>query len=158
MISNESEDRGIMKIIKKDLTTIERGILCNQTNCQSVMRSGVALALKRKFPNLESEYIDFSKRFSSPSELLGQLQTVNVGEDLYVANLFGQNLYGYNGERYTSYGAWEKALPQLKEVADKLNLPVYFPYLVGSDRGGGNFIILSEMIKEYFPKAIFCKL
>ena len=70
----------------------------------------------------------------------------------------GQNYYGYDGKRYTSYAAWERALPKLKIFVDKVNLPVYFPYNVASDRANGNFIIISEMIKEYFPEAVFCKI
>jgi hypothetical protein len=148
-------------IIKKDITTIEKGIIVHQVNCQGVMGSGVALAIKNKFPLAYSEYAMSHALWLDNSKFLGTVQLVEINPDLFVGNLYGQATYGYNGGRFTSYSAWEKALPSLKKEIIARNiehLPIYFPYLVGADRGGGNFIILAEMIKEYFPKVTFCKL
>jgi hypothetical protein len=140
-----------MKIIEKDILTVEKGIICHQVNCQKTMGSGIAKQIREKWPLVYDRYIEFDN-------ILGNLQLEEVSTDLFVANLFGQNNYGYDGKRYTSYGAWERALPLLKKCSTELILPVYFPYKVGCDRGGGDFRIIEAMIEEYFPDAIFCKL
>lgn len=145
-----------MTTISQDITLLDKGIIVHQTNCLSVMGSGVALALKQAFPNLCPEYEAFCS-INGSANLLGKTQTVKVGEELYVINLFGQFDFG-GRRRNTRYGAWEKALPFVATEVQRLNLPIYFPYNVGCDRGGGDWRIISAMIEEYLPKATFCEL
>ena len=38
-----------MKIIEKNILTIEKGIVCQQVNCQGVMGAGLAKSIKEKF-------------------------------------------------------------------------------------------------------------
>jgi len=155
-----------MKFIVKDILEVKSGIICQQVNCQSAMNSGLAKGIRNKWPIVFKKYKDFIANFLyqdkynrvSTKDLLGEIDLIEVEPNLYVCNLFGQEFYGYDGKRYTSYGAWEKALPELKIEAEKLNLPVYFPHGVGCVRGGANFEIISSMIEEYFPEATFCKI
>lgn len=157
-----------MKIINKDITTIESGIIVHQVNCQGVMGSGVAKAIRDKWSQvfgLYKEYIQHTKycyqtlkKYWNTVELLGSIQTVRINENIIIINLFGQDYYGIDGKRYTSYGAWEEALPTIKKYCNLETLPVYFPYNIGCDRGGGDWRIISAMIEEYFPDAIFCKI
>ena len=90
--------------------------------------------------------------------ILGQIDLVEVSKNLFVCNLFGQYDYGYNGDRYTAYGAWEVALPLLKTQKEKLGLGVYFPYLIGCDRGGADWGIINRLINDYIPDATICYL
>jgi O-acetyl-ADP-ribose deacetylase (regulator of RNase III) len=147
-----------MNLIERDITTIETGTIVHQVNRQGKMNSGVAKAIREKWPSVFNAY-ENSFHSKNPYQL-GDVQTVEVVPfQLYVANLFGQENFGYDGKRYTSYAAWERALPLLKKHQDSVLVKsIYFPYLIGCDRGGGNFLIISEMIKEYFPYAIFCKI
>lgn len=147
-----------MNIIEKDILTVERGIIVHQVNCRGEMNSGVAKALRNKWPQVYKEYKEYC---DGNSNMLGGYQFVKINDGLFVVNLFGQEKYGYDGQRYTSYAAWEKALPGIKEIIkinDMLTMPIYFPYLIGCDRGGGDFRIITAMIEEYFQKANFCKL
>jgi hypothetical protein len=153
-----------MQIIEKDITTIDHGIIVHQVNCQGAMGSGVAKAIRAKWPLVFDEYLSKWKTTYFLNEdlsvLLGEMQPVQVSGSLYVVNLFGQNEYKRPADakiRHTSYAAWEKALPKLKGFADQKLLPVYFPYLAGCDRGGGDWRIISAMIEEHLPDAIFCK-
>lgn len=145
-----------MKTIEKDILTVEQGIIVHCCNAQGKMNSGIAKAIREKWPQVFNEYLKFLDRHQDKA--LGDVNIVEiVPKRLYVANLIGQKYYGYDGKRYVSYGAWETALPILKEE-NYFNLPVYFPFLVGSCRAGGNFVIIRELIAEHFPNAIFCKL
>lgn len=153
-----------MKIIEKDITTVETGIIVHQVNCQGVMGSGVAKALRDKWPQIYDSYKEVCKYGSGFSlrSLLGQIDVCKIKENLYVVNLFGQYEYRQNhqlSKRFTSYSAWEKALPKLRNYIDDNGLPgsVYFPYLAGCDRGGGDWRIISAMIEEYFPHTVYCR-
>lgn len=157
-----------MKIIEKDITTVEFGVIVHQVNCQGVMGSGVAKALRDKWPQIYETYRKMYENFMfgdkyNDDDLLGKIDVCEIKENLYVVNLFGQRDYRSNhqvSKRFTSYGAWEKALPKLDSYIVDNGLPerIYFPYNAGCDRGGGDWRIISAMIEEYFPDAIFCKL
>lgn len=149
-----------MKIIKKDLLTVERGIIVHQVNCQGAMNSGVAKAIRDKWPEVYLEYLDVCNNYrNNKMKLLGEVSFVEVEDNLIVANLFGQFSYGYDGKRYTSYGAYEKALPFLEiHAKNTYKLPLFFPYKIGSDRGGANFEFIKELISEYCTDYTFCKL
>lgn len=147
-----------MKILNKDITTIESGVIVHQVNCQGKMASGVALAIRNKWPQVYDDYMTHFSNSSAEKEgralLLGHIDVIQIDKELSVVNLFGQNKYGYDGKRYTSYCAWEKALPKIKKEFPEEQ--IYFPYNVGCDRGGGDLRIISAMIEEYFPDAMFC--
>lgn len=153
-----------MKTINKDITTIEEGVLVHQCNAQKVMGSGVALAIKNKWPQVFDSYLKYIKYFEDAIDILpiktvsilGDIDVVEINDKLSVINLFGQEYYGGGGKRYTSYAAWEKALPRIKRYTQ--DRQVYFPFNCGCDRGGGDWRIISAMIEEFLPDAIFCKI
>lgn len=153
-----------MKTIHKDITTVDEGIIVHQVNCEQVMGSGVAKAIRDKWPQVYESYIQYSKDmlFMIPFDLLGSVDFCEINDKLTVANLFGQYTYRKKGEpagrRYTKYGGWEMALPRIRHYAESKNMldKIYFPYNVGCDRGGGDFRIISMLIEEVLPEAIIC--
>lgn len=155
-----------MKIINKDITTIDRGVILHQVNCQGAMNSGVAKAIREKWPTVYERYTNYFEdcKFAGSwcwdsSEMLGKLQFVQVAEELFIGNVFAQNRYGYDKKRYTSYGAWEKAIPEIVKFfnGQEYIYPIYAPYMIGCDRGGGNWNVVSTIIEEYVPDIIYCK-
>lgn len=50
-----------MKIINKDITTLKKGILIQQVNCQNAMGSGVAKAIYQKLPQVKTDTINLLK-------------------------------------------------------------------------------------------------
>lgn len=124
-------------IIDKDITTVERGIVAHGCNCQGVMGSGVAKAIRSKWPKA---YTTYSKHVSERStdrgaNLLGTVQLVEVGDGLFVANLFTQQFYGRDGKKYANIDAIKAALRIAMEVSAGFNLPLYMP-LIGCGLGG----------------------
>lgn len=152
-----------MKIIEKDILTVESGVLVHQTNTKGVMGSGVAKALKDKWPIIFHNYSKLCKNYNS-DYLLGKIDPVLVDSrkrELWVVNLFGQANYGYDGKRYTEYYAWDLALKELNQLINTrkvLPKEIYFPYNCGACRGGGDFRIISLLIEAYFPDAFLCKI
>lgn len=153
-----------IKIIEKDILTVDRGIICQQVNCQGVMGSGLAKSIRDKWPIVYEAYSDFCNKFKNDFKLLGRVNEIDVKVDnktgapiIIIANIFGQLNYGYDGKRYTDYDALVKAF-EYYEFANKFKMPIYFPYNFGCDRGGADWEIVSKIIAYYFPDAIICKL
>lgn len=143
----------MIKIIQGDLLDATENIIGHQVNCRAKMASGVAKEIRAKYPEVYGMYMTHSSS-KSADMLLGDLQIVVVGEHKYVANLFGQRDYGYDGRQYTSYDALELALIKLVEQAKPHGLSVALPYKIGCDRGGGDwdgkvFPMLERVFADY---------
>jgi len=136
------------KQIKGDVTEpIGEGnkIIVHVTNSIFVMGSGVALAIKRKWPIVYSKYKDW--RNQAPK--LGDVQFVKVGPELAVANILGQEGVGFtDGVAPIRYGAMDKGLGKVGEIAKKFDASVHLPYKMGADRAGGEWSKIEEMIKK----------
>ncbi len=148
-----------MNVIEKDILTVDKGIIFHQVNCKGVMGSGVALALKNKWPVVFEAYQAHCKAAGADWHLLGDAQIVPVAENLYVCNVFSQYDYGY-GQKHTEYSAIDHALQYSNLPSEYLDsdLPCYFPYKFGSDRGGGDWNVVKAIIEFRIRDVIFCKL
>lgn len=139
-----------MKQVIGDITTVEKGYILQQVNCQGVMGSGVAKAIYTKWPIVRREYLKYCRDKSGvqSSSILGAIQVVRVGEedDLYVVNMFTQDTYGHVG-KHTSYDGLDFALNTFFQYQWRpLPLPVHHP-MIGSGLGGGHWPIIAEIIK-----------
>jgi O-acetyl-ADP-ribose deacetylase (regulator of RNase III) len=125
-----------MKIIKKDITEVDRGLVVHGVNCQGVMGSGVALAIKNKWPNIYEEF----KSYGKGEHLLGISHIIRIPErnDLYVANCYTQVNYGRDGKRYASPEAIRKALDGVFFFAKHYGLHIHSPQ-IGCGLGGLNW-------------------
>lgn len=139
-----------VRLVEGDLLKATEQIIGHQVNCQAVMGSGVAKQIKRKYPHVFKEYVQFCHMYREG--LLGKCQFVEVGQtgDRYVANLFGQERYGTDGRKYTNDEALRSALQQVYAVAKAKQFSVALPYKIGCDRGGGDWEAVSAMIRDVF--------
>jgi O-acetyl-ADP-ribose deacetylase (regulator of RNase III) len=139
-------------------------IICHQVNCQGAMNSGVAKAIRTKWPEVYSEYkekYDRAKDAASNNKeklttaatyLLGRIQCVQVysqkeSKIKEVVNMFAQETYGYNSALYTSYDAFMRCLWGI-QVAYAPGATIGFPDHIGCCRGGANWKIIRTMIEE----------
>lgn len=134
--------------------------ICHQVNCQGKMNSGVAKAIRDKWPVVFEQYMktynNNIKENNGYNTLLGDILIVNLNdyklkpehtESPLIINMFGQFDYGYDGKRYTSYDAFDKCLQKIKESVPK-GSKIAFPYKIGCDRGGANWNVILSMISE----------
>jgi O-acetyl-ADP-ribose deacetylase (regulator of RNase III) len=129
-----------MKIITKDITTVEEGVLINGVNCQRAMGSGVAKAYMTRWPRVREEYMKIYKEAMN----LGRFQPVMIDPDkLYVANCWTQEFFGSDGRQYADYGAILASVSQAAMFAKRRGLQVYTPW-VGCGLGG----LEPEPVKE----------
>jgi O-acetyl-ADP-ribose deacetylase (regulator of RNase III) len=123
------------------------GVVAHGCNCQGVMGSGVALAIRKKWHYAYQRYQEMvaahrKRHHPHMGGLLGLSLIVNVGDDhlspinsLFVANMFTQEYYGGDGRVYASVDAIEAALNATMVFCKGTNLPLYMPR-IGCGLGG----------------------
>ena len=71
----------------------------------------------------------------------------------YIANMFTQERFGYDGKRYTSYDAFYVCLIHIRDFCEKNDInKIALPYKIGSDRGGADWNVIYSMIESVFVK------
>lgn len=141
--------------VKGDITKSNCDIICHQVNCQGVMNSGVAKAIREKWSEVYEQYRALCKRQDGSGWLLGMMQPVEIQHipPRYVVNLFAQQYYGYDETRYTDYEAFYNSISHLAiELAAEPKKTIAFPYKIGCVRGGANWKIIKTMIEEVFSE------
>lgn len=113
-----------------DITTVEIGIVAHGVNCQRKMGSGVARAIRKKWPEAYRAYM-----VNPLGAGLGEVNWAVVDDDLWIANCYTQEQYGYDGRRYTDPMAIRRSLTTVFRSARKTGLPVYMPK-IGCGLGG----------------------
>ena len=136
----------MVNIISGNLLDSKEDYICHQVNCQGVMGSGVAKAIRDEWPEVFTEYRSYIDMcFGTP---LGSVCYAPINNsNQVVANMFAQSYYGYDGKRYTSYDAFCNCLTAMAREIPK-SKTIAFPYKIGSDRGGANWNIIYAMICE----------
>lgn len=115
----------------RDITTVEYGIIGHGVNGQLKMNSGVARAIRNKWPIVYSRYM----RGPYGKDSLGKAIIVPVEDNLVVANMYTQEFYGYDGRRYACPDAIERSFNVVINYAVEFDLPIYLPK-IGSALGG----------------------
>ena len=119
-------------------------IICHQVNCMGKMNSGVAKAIREKWPEV---YTMYRAKYECQVDLLGQIQPVIIDANKAVINMFAQYNYGYDGRRYTSYDAFWSCLGEIKKYLNP-GITIAFPARIGCVRGGANWNVILTMIEE----------
>lgn len=162
----------MIKVIKQDILTVTKGIVCHQVNCFGRI-GGLAGAINRQWQENGKEYTQYiaSQIKKMPRIcLLGQVCDVKVGSNLYVANIFGQYSTGthkqqteysalINGLQYVAYTNYLGDDTKVEEtcfgveVFPNLVTDVYIPYGMGCGLGGGDWSLVQNIIERVFEKA-----
>lgn len=144
-----------MKTSVGNILSITDGVIIHQVNCQGVMGSGVAKAIRDKWPIVWDEYTALTGPQFTQKEngtlLLGTVSLTQVEAQVFVANVFGQQFFHTRGSpegvRYTSYDALDRAFIDLADLLSGFDLPLHFP-LLGSDRGGAHWPTVRSIIEH----------
>lgn len=141
-----------------DLMDAAEPIIVHGCNAQGVMGSGVAKAVRDKYPkaysDYHSEYVKKSNRLS-----MGQVIWTWIGwpRDLRViGNAVTQEFYGRDGKRYVDYDAVRMAFVEVRRFLDSLAdeeiLQGDGPYVaiprIGAGLGGGDWETIAEIISD----------
>lgn len=140
----------MIKIVDGNLLAGKEDIKGHQVNALGEMNTGVAGLIRGQHEEAFIGYKELCQQFDEPSKLLGICQLVECSDGEIIANLFGQALYGYDGERYTDVPSLKEALMSLKNYAKENGLTVALPYRIGSCRGGADWSEVYSKIEEVF--------
>lgn len=140
---------------KMNLLEADVDYICHQVNCQGKMNSGVAKAIRERWPIVYTTYWNAWHSAPRRLQLLGTILLVDINEyeprtwpdQPAIINMFSQEFYGYDGKRYTSYDAFDDCLQKIKETVPK-GSKIAFPYKIGCDRGGGKWNVIFALISN----------
>ena len=122
--------------------------ICHVVNNDNKMGSGVALALLQKWNSVKSEYHSWANN-DPDTFILGNVQLVWVENDIGVINMIGQNgIKSQNNPIPLKYDAFTECLRKSKYLAKKHNATIHIPWEIGSNRAGGNWIKVQEIINN----------
>ena len=141
---------------RSDILSVECGIICHQVNCIGVMGAGLALQIKKKWPQVFREYQQDCKCFEKNQALmLGHVQDILVKEGLVVANCFGQVRPGHG--LMTDYKAWDMVFDKLTDLSNFFSLDLHFPWKIGCGLAGGDWDAMKAKIDKAFGQSRACR-
>jgi O-acetyl-ADP-ribose deacetylase (regulator of RNase III) len=136
-----------IKYIKGDATSpIGEGnkIIVHICNDIGAWGKGFVMALSAKWNKPETEYRDWYKKQTDFE--LGNVQFVQVEEDLYVANIIGQrDITKKNSMPPIRYEAVEEGLKKTAVKAKEIKASIHMPR-IGSGLAGGYWNIIESII------------
>lgn len=132
-----------------NLLDVTEGVIVHGCNAQGVMASGVALAIKEKYPKAYEAYKSFEAKHGL------RLSSVSVRQEishtLWVANMITQEFYGRDPKvQYASYGAIHLGFEKLHNFMDK-DLSFHFPK-IGAGYGNGDWDTIEQLIVLACPE------
>lgn len=149
-VAQASSDVRMPKIVRGDATK-PRGegkkliaFIVNDT--ASRWGAGFALAVRRKWPNVQEDFNKWVDR--KPDQfLLGNIHIYEADDSLIFAKMICQHGYGPSKRPRLRYAALENCLKQIAIEASERGASIHMP-MIGSGEAGGNWSIILEMIER----------
>lgn len=133
----------MIRIKQGNILEVKKGIICHQVNCMGVMGGGLAMQIKKKYPNVFMAYHTLCKLYN-PETLIGTTQIVECDSNNIIVNVFGQK--NHTGEKvltdyYALLEAFTSLLMQVK-AGDFGKTNILMPYKIGCGLAGGDWDIV----------------
>lgn len=137
-----------IKYLKGDATnpkTEGNKIIAHICNDIGGWGKGFVMAISKKWKNPEEEYQEWFKNGDNFN--LGEIQMVQVEQDLWIANMIAQHKINPNSDGIPPirYDAIEACLKKLSEDAQKLNATIHMPR-IGCGLAGGKWEQIEPII------------
>jgi O-acetyl-ADP-ribose deacetylase (regulator of RNase III) len=135
-------------MINKNIIFAEETIIAHGCNCQGKMNSGVAKAIRNRWPSAYTAYLE---QYKLGKLVLGSVNLVQVpaSQPKYVANCLTQLYYGYDAKPYASISAIQKCLEEVAQFASSHKYSVALPP-IGCGLGGLSWTDVGPMIEKIF--------
>jgi O-acetyl-ADP-ribose deacetylase (regulator of RNase III) len=144
---DEVRDKMELIIKKGNLLDVKCGWILHGCNSRGVQGSGVALAVKKMYPEA---YMHYRAEYEDKGLDLGTNNIYFVSDKLAIVNAITQKDFGSDGKRYVSYDAIQSCFEDLNTRIEKtfiLPQEIHIPFL-GSGLGGGNWEIIKTIIEQ----------
>lgn len=143
----------MIQTIKKDITTVTKGIVAHGCNALGVMGAGVAYAIAKKWPLAEANYSVYCRTSALHEvDILGTVFPVGIG-DVMVANCITQRSVGFDrfGNPPASLEAIRETLSECVTMANRYGLDLYTPQ-IGCGLGGLSWDDVEKIYNELSEK------
>lgn len=131
----------------ENIITTDCKIIVHGCNAQGKMGSGVALAIRNRFPKAYKAYM----HEHSTKGLEVGTNIIVEEDDKVIVNAITQEFYGYDNKQYVSYKAVNECLKRLdlylsrsEYSEDKIAMP-----RIGCGLGGGDWSEIKPIIERY---------
>lgn len=125
-----------------NLFDVKHGFIVHGCNAQGVMGSGVAAQVKFLYPGAYDVY-------KSSGHKIGTVSCDAPTRELIIINAVTQQYYGSDaGRLYTDYDKLAQCFREINNIVNgqpSIMRSVHFP-LIGCDRGGGDWNVVSAII------------
>lgn len=144
----------MIEYVKGDIFEANESLIVHGCNCQGDMGSGIALAVKEKFPKVFTEYEKMCSKVARKGSLLGHIQPVIDDANFCIINAFTQETYGKEGKKYMSYDAIDSCMLKISfflvehPIYDSVAMP-----LIGAGYGGGKWEVIEAIINHRLKNA-----
>jgi len=119
-------------------------IIVHGCNAKGVMGSGVAKAIRERWPGA---YEAYRKQFEEKGLELGETIFYLTKENKIIVNAITQKDFGSTGKRFVDYEAIKVALKEVDDMAKALNYEIAMPQ-IGAGLGGGDWKKIETIIEE----------
>lgn len=134
--------------VEADLLVYPLDGFMHQTNCFHTMGSGIAKAIREKYPELYKADCEHGRRGAMTT--LGTFSTCKLHDDKQGYNAYGQFNFG-GWKRNTNYEAVYTAMLGIKDHATANNiLKLGLPKMMGCKLGGGSWYVYRAIIEDIF--------
>lgn len=133
---------------------VHDGLIMHGCNAQGVMGSGFAVSVKAVHPEA---YLEYYKVYQNSGLKLGDAIIIEVSDNLHIANLITQELFGRNNNfRYVNYRALKQSVETAVKYAKERDLHIHYP-MIGSGLANGDSSIISSILQSVFSKEQYTK-
>lgn len=135
----------MLKYVKGDLLTASEGAIGHGCNCRKTMNSGVAKAIRTKWPEVYAADTDFNDL--QGRDRIGSFSTVKV-DDKQVYNIYTQVDYMPRNVDHFQYPGFAIGLTRvLRDIKTKGITSLALPK-IGAGLAGGDWTKIEAIIKE----------
>jgi O-acetyl-ADP-ribose deacetylase (regulator of RNase III) len=136
----------MIEYTKTNFFHMDEEYILHQVNACGVMGSGIARAIRSKYPDVYKEYKQLCEQHKDNKKaLLGTVQAV-PSKDKVILNCFGQENYGPGLQ--TDYDALRSCFKIINEHAKEIGFTRVGMPKIGAGLGGGDWKIISAIIDE----------
>lgn len=131
------------------LFEIEKGIICQQVNCQGKIGAGLAGAIIKEFPIVKEKFIENYEK--NKNSQFGSIDLIPLVDDksLCVANIYSQDYYGNPAKTGKVYTVAEVLVNAIITVASfNSDKTIYVPKNIGCGLGGEDWSNVKSLILD----------
>lgn len=136
----------MIKYAKGDVLASKANIVAHGCNCRGGFGSGVAAAIKTKYPKARHYYLD---KYEEDGWKLGDVQFVMQWDGRWIANCATQDGYLPRGVCHADYDAIRSCMEKVKDFAKPSSQTIAIPK-IGAGLAGGDWDKIEAILNEVF--------